>query len=557
MADVQVPLGSSTGSDIRFKDIQVPLYGIPGETPPVSQEPRGFLDELFRKVGITARGATAPAVGAYFGSKLPLPPNLKAYTTLAGAGLLTAADLATLGLDAAGMDIQKYPSDYIKEKAGFPTPETTFEKVLEAGAEGIAGVRPSVEAFNILSKDATGKTKKFLEFLGGEKNLQALASGSGAAASQYGLATTNDPAKSFGYGLLGGLPFSLLSPRATIKQGAQELKRQARDSYKVVEDLGVGFSKPKFVALKDDIEKKVKPLIGSLVEKNDKGMYKLDPNVGSAEVVTGTPKTLRYLNELNVLANAKVGDKRITFDDLQTLRSNINRSIMKSSDEESNALRVLRDSIDEFVDKAEDNALATFKGPTNKALEAKNALKKAKDAWRRGSRAELLEEFNQQALIRAGRSQKDVSQIMFDRLETMRKRKDFNKLFSVEERQAIDKALEGGAGSDTFRAVQRGLNQAGNALGLGGGYYALESLPEEFKGAAIPILGAPYAGAALSGKIASNLEQRSLAALEDMIRKGKPLNILEQLGANVVNPALISGRSATGSLGGMAGLLGI
>lgn len=523
-----------------------PSYGIPGETPPSANVERSMIDELFRKIGVTARGATVPAVGAMIGSRFG-PVG-----TLIGAGTMAAADLFTLGLDASGMDIQKYPSDYVKDLIGFPTPETTTEKVLEAGAEGFAGVKPSVGAFKQLAETSTGVPQKIFDFLSVAPKSQAAASGTSAGTSQYVLDTTEDPTKAFFAGLASGLPFGVTAGRGNIYSGSNVLKNQASNMYKFATDQGVTFKKPAFISLYNDVENKVKPLIGSLVEKNDKGIYKLDPKIGSAEIVTGTPKTLRYLNEFKILT-----EKNVTLDDLQTLRTNINRSIMKSSDEEANALRKLRDGIDNFVDKADENALAAFKGPTNKAAQAKDALNKAKDLWRRGSRAELLEEINQTALIRSGRSRKEVNQLMLDKLETLRKRNDYNKMFSPLEREAIDKALKGGDVSSFLRGLEGEMGLASNVLASGVTYPVYQSLPENLQAYATAIPFIPRILQSASGKTAGLLEQRQLSALEDMIRKGGPLNLAEQVGANLINPALISGRSTTGSLGGMAGLLGI
>jgi len=536
-----------TISDVpEFERIE-PSYGIPGESPPMANTERSPVDEFFRKLGMVGRGASVPAVGAYLGSRTGNP-----YLTLAGAGALSLADLTALGLDASGMDIQKYPSDYVKDLLGFPQPETTTEKVLEAGAEGFAGIKPSAGAFKQLAESSTGVPQKIFDLLSVAPKSQAYASGTGAGTSQYVLEDTGDPTKAMFAGLAAGLPFAATAGRANLFSGSNVLKNKSSQLYKFATDQGVTFKKPAFISLYNDVESKVKPLIGSLVEKTDKGMYKLNPNIGSAEVVTGTPKTLRYLNEFKVLT-----EKNVTLDDLQTLRTNINRSIMKSSDEEANALRKLRDGIDDFVDKADSNALSGFSGPTNKAAQAKEALNKAKDLWRRGSRAELLEDINQTALIRSGRSRKEVNQIMLDKLETLRKRSDYNKMFSPLEREAIDKALKGGEVSSFLRGLEGELGLASTTMASGMTYPVYQSLPENVQAyaAALPII--PRILQSGAGRGAGLLEQRQLASLEDMIRKGGPLNLAEQVGANLINPALIAGRSTTGSLGGMAGLLGI
>ena len=545
MAKLEKIEEDNTYSSPKLEKIE-PSYGIPGETPPAVNVERSPVDELFRKVGIGARGATAPAVGAMIGSRFG-PVG-----TLIGAGTMAAADLFTLGLDAAGMDVQKYPSDYVKDFMGFPTPETTTEKVIEAGFEGLAGVRPSANAFKQLAETSTGVPQKIFDFLSVAPKSQAAASGTGAGTSQYVLDTTGDPVKAMGAGLASSLPFGFTAGRGNYFSGSNVLKNQSSNMYKFATDQGVTFKKPAFISLYNDVESKVKPLIGSLVEKNDKGINRLDPKIGSAEVVTGTPKTLRYLNEFKILT-----EKNVTLDDLQTLRTNINRSIMKSSDEEANALRKLRDGIDNFVDKADENALAAFKGPTNKAAEAKNALNKAKDLWRRGSRAELLEEINQTALIRSGRSRKEVNDLMLDKLETLRKRNDYNKMFSPLEREAIDKVLKGGDVSSFLRGLEDQMGITATMMASGTTPVIYNQLPENIQAYAGLIPFIPKVLQSAAGKTAGLLEQRQLSALEDMIRKGGRLSLTEQVGANLINPALIAGRSTTGSLGGMACLLGI
>lgn len=553
--DIRIPLNEN---EIIPQDIRIPLYDVPPEGDfstmyPDSNIPKpptkklSYADEVKRKLGIIARGATIPATGAYIGGRVGGP-----YGAIIGAGGLTTAELATMGLNLIpGVNIPS-PLESAKNLLPFPKPETLGERTLETAVEAASGVRPSAKAFQTLAKESTGLKSRIYETLGLTPTQQAGVSGLAGGVSAYKTETTGDPMEGLKYGLASSLPFALTSGRASIGPTAKEIKTAASSLYKSATESGVIFKQNSFKDLSNNLRSRLGKDIGEeLLEKTDKGLYKI-PTGLTESTVTSNPKTIRYLNQLKLNEG-----KNLNLDNLQTIRSNISRDIMKASDNDARTLRIIRDAIDDFVDTADISVLKVGPMATQKAKIASQELKKAKELWRQGSRAEVLQDINQSALLKSGRSRKDVTQLVIDNLESITKRKDYNKMFSASERTAIEDVIKGGDASKFFRTIERNLGgaTAPTITGLtapGIAQLVPESLQPYVYGATVipPILSKT------SSAIAGNLEQRGVSALEDLLKLGRQPTLTESMLANVINPALISGRGVTGSAQGFSGILG-
>lgn len=555
MTDTRIPLFENTQDII---DERLPLFDVPDQNAFSSMYPDGnipkpkkelsYAEQVKRKLGIVGRAATIPAVGGYVGGRFGGP-----YGAIAGTIGLPIADIGVTGINA--LTGSKIPSPYeaAKNLLPFPAPETTGERTLESAVEAGTGVRGTAKAFQTLAKDSTGLPSKIYDILGTDPLRQQLASTVGGGVSSYKTETTGDPMEGLKWGFLSGLPFSLTSGRKSIGPSAKDIKLASSNLYKSAKDAGVKFKQQPFIEFNNSIRNQLEPEIGvELLEKTQQGLYKIPTGVTEA-VGTSNPKTLRYLNQLKLQEG-----KNLDLDTLQRIRSNISSDIVSAADADARTLRTIRDGIDNFIDKADASVLKIGPMATQKAKTAAEELKKAKELWRQGSRAELLQDINQSAMIRSGRSRKDVTDLVLDNLERIRNRSDYTKTFSATERQAIDDIIQGGEGSKFFRTSERLFGNPNiqlSTLGVTPG--AAQLVPENMQPYVYGLNLVPPILSKTSGAVAGNIEQRGISALEDLLKLGRPPKLHESMLANVINPALVSGRSLTGSAQGISGILGM
>jgi hypothetical protein len=128
-------------------------------------------------VSAVIRGVAPYAAGAGAGFLMGGPPG-----AAAGAGAVALSDISAAALNAMGADIAgpTEATNAALDYAGLPRPETSFQRVLQAGAQGMTGGYTGAIAVNKMAEAARGPLlKPALTALGKRPGLQA-ASGLGS-----------------------------------------------------------------------------------------------------------------------------------------------------------------------------------------------------------------------------------------------------------------------------------------------------------------------------------------------------------------------------------------
>lgn len=403
---------------------------------------------------------------------------------LAGAGAIgtlaltdLGATLANLGLQAAGSERRvPVPSDVIRSGyeavmpdsfSGFREPETTGQRYVGTGAEAAMSAFSQANALRQLAQTyGPGVAKNVLTTLGRDRAAQTAAATGGASAQQAmieesepGTALRN-PLLVAAVGALGSMATGRLAARGpqTIKEmvgkgtpSEEQLYKQAKAKYSELDNSGVVFSGSAYDRL-----------LSSLKNRLADAGYK---------ETTAESAITSILNKMG-----KFSGKNQTWSELDRVRSDIGKSLIKSNDENVRRLgREMADEIDEFVDNVSPRDLVISVGPsgTAKTGDVKKLLAtrdQARNLWGQVSRSEEMSELLRQAKLEAGATDITLDQAIRNKFLNLAKAQDGRKLkrFSPEEQQFI---LEVSQGGDFTRLLSEFSDALKFNRGLGGGLY--------------------------------------------------------------------------------------
>ena len=438
--------------------------------PPPPPPKTGGLEGASRAAGLFNR-AVAPYITA------------QAAAPVVGPLALGATDLATgmynLGARALGGQPMMTGSEAIRSlypQSVFRTPETATESVASAALEGAFGAGATAKALggaaNMLRPNTA--TQNVLSAMAQQPGAQRAAGAAGAAVPQAMVEASEEDGALRNPVLLavsGGLA-SMAAGRAAIRGGeavrgapsTQQLYQQARATYKRIDQSGVNVAAPAYDRLLTDMTARLQ--------------------------LEGFTDQAAIRSQLNKMEMFRGQDRSIS--SLDTTRSDISKTLLKSSDENVRRLgRVMADEIDDFINTA------TPADVTNAAMlpQVQQDLLRARDLWSKVSRSEQVEELVRRAKL----SDQPFDTALRSEFRTLAKNERRFNRFSPEERQFILRVVEGGP-------VAKALTELSEALrlrSLGGFMYVGAG------GAALPVaqqagFGAdPSTAAAMIGGIAA------------------------------------------------------
>lgn len=459
----------------RIGNMQIDPYAEFVDAPEGIPQRQG-LDALSQYAGVINRAIAPYATVGIGGTAVGGPiAGAGAVGTLALTDL--GATLANLGLQAAGSERRvPVPSDVIRSGyeavmpsafSGFREPETTGQRYVGTGAEAAMSAFSQANALRQLAQTyGPGVAKNVLSTLGRDRAAQTAAATGGASAQQAmieesepGTALRN-PVLVAAVGALGSMATGRLAARGpqTIKEmvgkgtpSEEQLYKQAKAKYSELDNSGVVFSGSAYDRL-----------LSSLKNRLADAGYK---------ETTAESAITSILNKMG-----KFSGKNQTWSELDRVRSDIGKSLIKSNDENVRRLgREMADEIDEFVDNVSPRDLVISVGPsgTAKTGDVKRLLAardQARNLWGQVSRSEEMSELLRQAKLEAGATDITLDQAIRNKFLNLAKAQDGRKLkrFSPEEQQFI---LEVSQGGDFTRLLSEFSDALKFNRGLGGGLY--------------------------------------------------------------------------------------
>jgi hypothetical protein len=434
---------------------------------------REGLDALSQYAGVINRAIAPYATVGIGGTAVGGPiAGAGAVGTLALTDL--GATLANLGLQAAGSERRvPVPSDVIRGgyeavmPGVFREPETTGQRYTASGAEAAASALSQANALRQLAQTyGPGVVKNVLSTMGRDRAAQTAAATGGAAAQQTMIETSEpgsiqqNPLLVAAAGVLGSMATGRLAARGpqTVKEmlgkgtpSEEQLYKQAKAKYNELDNSGVVFSGSAYDRL-----------LSSLKNRLADAGYK---------ETTAESAITAVINKMN-----KFAGKNQTWSELDRIRSDIGKSLIKSGDENVRRLgREMADEIDEFVDNASPRDLVITVGPggvakTGDVKKLLAARDEGRRLWGQVSRSEEMSELFRQAKLEAGATDTSLDQAIRNKFLSLAKAQGGRKLkrFSPEEQEFILNVSQGGE----FTKL---LTEFSDALkfnrGLGGGLY--------------------------------------------------------------------------------------
>jgi hypothetical protein len=453
---------------------------VPTEDLPTSITGRNTTEQVGRGLSSIARGAAIPLAGATLGS------TFGPVGAIAGGLALPAAELVASGLNLIpGVDVGS-PYALAQKgltKIGFPTPETTTERALQAGGEAFGSVGGQLPALTKLATTGTSPvTRGVASQLSSLPERQLAASIPSGATAQVVTEKTDSPLLGTLAGVATALPFGIGAKKTGIPT-VDDLKAQSSMQYKIAKDSGIVFKKDSFKNFANNLEKTLTTQEG------------LD-----ADIQPGAFAALKRI--------ISSGNKENSLQDVENLRRIAQGASASTNASERRLGQIMIDELDDFVENA---GMSQIKTGDKVGIEA---LTSARQAWKTAKKAEILDDIFNSAKIReeANFTQSGMENVLRRKLVNLADNKKLMRTFSKVERDAITSAAKGGSIQNTLRALGKfaptGVISTGGSAGLG---YLIGGAPGAI---ALPVIG----GAARTG--AEQLGLRNFSKLQDFLLLG-------------------------------------
>ena len=398
-----------------------------------------------------AAGIINRAVAPYATAQIAAP--------VIGPLALGATDLATgaynLGARALGGQPMMTGSEAIRSlypEAVFATPETPTERIASAGIEGAFGAGSVAKAFGGMANMLRPNTapQNVMAAMAQQPGAQRAAGAAGAAAPQAMVESSEEGSPMRNPVLLavtGGLA-SLAGGRAAMRgqealsktPSTEALYKEARGLYRSIDNAGV--------------------------EVSSTAYDRLLTNMTARLQLEGYTDQAAIRSQLSKMGLFQGQNRSIS--SLDTTRSDISKTLLKSSDENVRRLgRVMADEIDDFI------STATPADVTNAARlpQVQTDLIRARELWSKVSRSEQVEELVRRAKL----SEQPFDTALRSEFRTLAKNERRFNRFTPEERQFILRVVEGGSVAKAMTELSEALRlrSLGGFMYIGAGGAAL------------------------------------------------------------------------------------
>jgi hypothetical protein len=439
-------------------------------------QPRGVTEELVRGAGLALRGAAPVAAGAALGA--PLGP----VGMLAGSLALPAAELGTQAANVMLPEKYQIPSpsgavEGLLTRLGFPVPETTGERVIQAGGAGLGGFGGQIRGLQALSQTAASPVGRGVaQTMASEPGRQLAAAAPSAMAGQTAYELTGSPVAGMVAGMGTGAAFGVGAKQPGVTR--EEIAAQASKSFDRARQSGIAFDPQKF-------SQNMTKIAGDLRQEG--------------YTPTGYPKIEAAVKELS---SPTVKD----FTELQALRKIIQNAQASPDGAERRLATILKERFDDYVLNAPQSDMV---GTTTKTGVA--VWKQARDQYNRQMKGEVFERMLENAQLDVSKfTQSGAENSMAQQLRQLAKNDKQMRMFTKDEQAAIRSAAKG--------------TTAQNLLKFYGRFAPTSSVGGLFAGGATvyePTIGVPFTlGAMASRAGATKMREQSVQNLADMMRLG-------------------------------------
>ena len=289
-------------------------------------------------------------------------------------------------------------------------------------------------------------------------------------------------------GMAASVPFAVgAKPKPTeVIPSIEELKKTSGTLYKFAEDAGVAFKRNDFSGFVGNLRKE---------------MFKegLDQQIH--------PTVYRAIERMS-----DIPKRPITLEEIDILRRVAGASIKSNNADERRLGAILTDRLDKFVEGAGRGQLVSG---NDKAIEA---LTEARNLWKQGKKAQILENIFDVAELRseANYTQSGMEQALRSRLVNLAANEKAMRQFNKTEQAAIREAAQGGSMQNFFRYVGK-LAPTSVIPAVGGAMLGTQMFGTSGAvGAAVPA-----AVGAASRAIATRHGINQFQNLENMLRLGR------------------------------------
>ena len=459
-------------SDTKLTDVQAYEYAKSGA------QPRTAGEEFTRGTGLAMRGLAPVATGAGIGFALGGPVG-------AGFGTL-ALPLAEVGTQAANLIL---PKDYqipspvagvenVLTRLGFPVPETTSERVIQAAG----GILPSTAAQTVASQVArqtatTDLGRRIAGEMARSPERQLAASVPATAAGQYTAEATGSPIAGMLASMATGVPFAAgTRPTGPTRE---VLAAQSTAAFEAAKNSGIAFNPTRF-----------SQSMGRIAADLRQEGY----------TPTGYPKIEAAFKELTNTSMPK------DFTELQALRKIIQGAQASADPAERRLASILKDRFDSYIVNADK---ADIVGTGNKTGIA--AWNQARNTYSRMMKADVFEEMLANAKLDQSKfTQSGAENSMAQQLRNLAKNKNKMRLFTAAEQEEIKAAAKGSSTQNLLKFFGR-FAPTGPVSGI-----------STFGATAVnPYIGIPLALGTTGARMGStSLRKQSVQNLADVMRTG-------------------------------------
>jgi hypothetical protein len=425
-------------------------------------DPDAYLNQGMTPVADKPAAPSAPPVDNSIGRQLGLTGRgvAKSVLSLGGLGTMIADPIqSALGMKPASQGID----DFLTQ-IGLPKPQGAVEENVQAGMEAGLSIAGTSKLGQTLTKPITGlfqppSAAKKIAMTFSDDLGQQLAAGVPASmtadfiankAQEEGASPVTAGAFALAGGLLAGYGGSAASRKLTTPKiplyTPQMAKAEAAQSYAKVKQAGVEIKGQSLSKALDDIRADLDTVEGGFIPAIPEHKAVLD-RIDALKTVTSVGK--------------------VSFENLDKLRSDIVTAARESKDPaQRRLLGKVVEGLDLKISNLQPNDIVGGKG-TNLG-DALSSVRDAREAWRRGAKATILEDALEAATRRGESPTASTGELIRSNFKNLYADKKKMKLFTKEEQDAIRQVVSGGGTGENILALAARFNPQRSQLVAGG-----------------------------------------------------------------------------------------
>lgn len=406
----------------------------PTQQQPTTASPSTW-EQLGRQIGLTARAGITGA---------------------ASIPMLFAEPVAALTNLAAGRQVfpsQQQALQQLLTDVGLPAPQTGLERAVQTGASSMASVAPQAALAQASGIPALAPLAKELpQQLAAAGAAGTTAQAVSERAEEVGFSPVANAAATLATGTLAGMLGAggarMMSADKVQPVTIDQVKREASRAYTRVDNSGITVKPLPVLKAIDDIE-------ASLIRDSN-----FNPQLDTHRPVKVVLDQMRQM----------VGSERVSFTKMDQLRQAA-ADLTRSNDAATRRLAgQVVSAIDKKITSLQPNELITGKGNLETALKD---VRSAREAWRRVSKATILEDALNIAEARALTPNASEGELIRTQFKQLAANKDKMRLFNKDEQEAIRRVVSG-KGSEKVLALLARFNpersQLMTGLTIGAGF---------------------------------------------------------------------------------------